>query len=486
LPKAIRFDCVAVVRKNKACAKRTRYNSFSQLSKHPELLTIMSQTRKISRRRVLQGMGVAMSLPWLEAMGPVTAWADASDPAAVVPNRMAFLYVPNGKNMADWTPQTEGADFELPTILKPLAPVRDQLLVLSGLTADKARPHGDGGGDHARALGAFLTGAQPRKTDGTDIRVGISVDQIAAARIGDQTRLSSLEIGCEHGAMAGGCDSGYSCVYSSTMSWRGATQPLPKEINPKLVFERLFATTRNAEQARRDARRKSVLDFISEDSKDLAGRLGHNDVRKLDEYLSAVRDIELRIERAEKMPAIQRPEIAVPDKIPAGYEEHIRLMCDLMVLAFQSDVTRVATFVLANEGSNRSYPFIDIPEGHHELSHHGNDEKKKAKIRQINEFHTKQLAYLLEKLKATPEGDGSLLDHVMIAYGSGNSDGNAHNHDDLPILLAGGGCGTLKSGRHIRYSKETPLNNLWLSMLNRMNLEVDPFGDGTGELNNLS
>ena len=446
----------------------------------------MNHSQKLSRRTIVRGAGVAVSLPWLEAMGPVTAWADATDKTPVAPNRMAFLYVPNGKNMADWTPAAEGSDFELPAILQPLAPVRDQLLVLSGLTADKARPHGDGGGDHARALGAFLTGAQPRKTDGTDIRSGVSVDQLAASRIGDQTRLPSLEIGCEHGAMAGNCDSGYSCVYSSTMSWRSATQPLPKEVNPKLVFERLFASSPDAEQAKRNARRKSILDFVTEDSQDLSRQLGRNDVRKLDEYFTAIRDIELRIERAEKLPPIQRPELVVPDAVPAAYDEHLRLMCDLMVLAFQSDVTRVITFVLANEGSNKPYPFIEVPEGHHDLSHHGNDEAKKSKIRQINTFHIKQLVYLLEKMKATPEGGGTLLDHVMVAYGSGNSDGNAHNHDNLPILLAGGGCGTLKTGRHIRYGKETPLNNLWLSMLNRMDLDVQQFGDGTGELAGLS
>jgi hypothetical protein len=446
----------------------------------------MTNAKSLSRRRVLKGLGVAMSLPWLEAMGPANSWAATSDPSQLAPNRMAFLYVPNGKNMDDWTPATEGSDFELPAILKALEPLRDQVSVLSGLTADKARPHGDGGGDHARALGAFLTGAQPRKTDGTDIRAGISVDQIAAARMGDKTRLSSIEIGCEHGGMAGNCDSGYSCVYSSTMSWRSATQPLPKEVNPKLVFERLFAQAPSEAQSKRDARRKSIIDFVKEDSKDLSGRLGRSDVRKLDEYFSAIRDIEMRIQRAEKLPPVQRPDMPVPESIPAAFDEHIRLMCDLMVLAFQSDVTRVMTFVLANEGSNKPYPFINVPEGHHDLSHHGNDDAKKAKIRQINEFHVQQLAYLLQKLKATPEGDGNLLDHVMIAYGSGNSDGNAHNHDNLPILLAGGGCGTLKPGRHIRYPKETPLNNLWLSMLNRMDMNVEQFGDGTGELPHLS
>lgn len=440
----------------------------------------------LSRRTILRGLGVAISLPWLEAMGPLTAWAEDTPAAATAPNRMAFLYVPNGKNMADWTPTKEGSDFDLPPILAPLAPVKDQLLVVTGLTADKARPHGDGGGDHARALAAFLTGAQPRKTDGTDIRAGVSVDQVAAARVGDQTRLASLEIGCEQGAMAGNCDSGYSCVYSSTMSWRSATQPLPKEVNPKLVFERLFASAPDANRAKRDAQRRSILDYVREDSRDLSKQLGRNDVRKLDEYFASLRDIELRIERAEKLPPIKTPEYPAPAAIPASFEEHIRLMCDLVALAFQSDVTRVITFVLANEGSNKPYPFIDVPEGHHDLSHHGNDEAKKAKIRQINTFHTKQLAYLLEKLRSIPEGDGTLLDHAMVAYGSGNSDGNAHNHDNLPIVVAGGACGTIKTGRHIRYANETPLNNLWVSMLNRMEVDIAKLGDSTGALPDLA
>ena len=435
---------------------------------------------------MLRGMGTAIMLPWLEAMGPLSAWGDQPMSGSDAPNRMAFVYVPNGKNMVDWTPQKEGFQYDLPPILEPLAPMRDKMMVLTGLTADKARAHGDGGGDHARAMGAFLTGAQPRKTDGTNIRAGVSVDQVAAARIGDKTRLSSIEIGCEHGSMAGNCDSGYSCVYSSTMSWRSGTQPLPKEVNPKLVFERLFGAAPDAVRSERDARRRSILDFVLEDSKDLSKRLGTNDVRKLDEYFASVRDIELRMERAETLPSVSTPDYVVPAGVPSDYEEHIRLMCDMLVLAFQADVTRVVTFVVANEGSNRPYPFVNVREGHHDLSHHAGDEEKKAKIREINLFHTKNLAYLLEKLDSVAEGDGTLLDHSMIVYGSGNSDGNRHNHDDLPILLAGGGCGTLNTGRHVRYAKETPLNNLWLAMLNRMDVEMTQLGDSTGELPNLS
>ncbi|MCA8998190.1 MAG: DUF1552 domain-containing protein [Planctomycetaceae bacterium] len=445
----------------------------------------MSRTMKLSRRTLLRGMGVTMSLPWLEAMGPLAAWAESPTIDKAIPNRMAFLYVPNGVNMAEWKPKTEGADFELPSILQPLESVRSKISVLSGLTADKARPNGDGPGDHARALAAFLTGAQPRKTDGTNIRAGVSVDQVAAARIGERTRLPSLEIGTEGGAMAGNCDSGYSCVYSSTMSWRSATQPLPKEVNPKLVFERLFASAPDANRAKRLALRKSVLDFVREDSKDLAGRLGSNDVRKLDEYFSAVRDIEQRIERAETLPPIEAPEYDLPEGIPADYEQHMRIMADLVALAFQADVTRVVTFVLAIEGSNKPYPFIEVPDGHHDLSHHGNDAEKLEKIRKINVFHMRQFAYLLEKLDSIQEGEGTLLDHSMLAYGSGNSDGNAHNHNDLPIVLAGGGCGTITPGRHIQYADETPLNNLWLSMLNRMDVDLAQLGDSTGSLPGL-
>ncbi len=441
-------------------------------------------TQPISRRTVLRGLGAALALPWLEAMGPLTNWAAGAAAPHAAPNRMAFLYVPNGKNMPDWTPKREGAGFDLPSILEPLAPVKDDLLVLTGLTADKARPNGDGPGDHARALAAFLTGCQPRKTDGTDIRAGISVDQVAAARIGDQTRLPSLEIGCEQGAMAGNCDSGYSCVYSSAISWKSATQPLPKEVNPKLVFERLFGGP-DAGRARRDRDRKSILDFVREDSADLERRLGANDRRKLDEYFAAVRDVERRIERAAKIPEVQPKGVTKPSGVPARMDEHLRLMCDLLVLAFQTDVTRICTFVFANEGSNRPYPFVGVPEGHHDLSHHGNDPKKRAKIREINRFHVTQLAYLLRKLKSIPEGDGTLLDHCMIAYGSGNSDGNAHNHDDLPILLAGRGCGTIKPGRHLRYPKNTPLNNLWVSLLDRAHIGVPSLGDSTGRLKGL-
>jgi hypothetical protein len=399
---------------------------------------------------------------------------------------MAFLYVPNGKIMEHWTPKQIGANYELTDILKPLENVKDKMLMISGLTADKARANGDGGGDHARAMAAFLTGAQPRKTDGADIQAGVSVDQAAASHIGAQTRLPSLELGIDPGYRSGNCDSGYSCVYSSTLSWRSATQPIPKEVNPKLAFERLFSSLPDTQREERDQQRKSILDFVRQDSKDLIRQVSGNDVRKLDEYFSAIRDIELRINAAEKHPPVQTPDYAVPEEVPADYQEHLRLMMDLIVLAFQADVTRITTFVLANEGSNKTYPSVNVTDGHHYLSHHGDDEEKIEKIRRIDVYHSEQLAYFLEKLDATAEGNGSLLDHSMILYGSGNADGNRHSHHDLPIVLAGGGTGTIQSGRHIRYPKETPINNLWLSMLNRMDVDLARLGDSTGSLQGIS
>jgi len=444
-------------------------------------------SRSISRRAILRGVGASLALPWLEAMGPLSAWGNNPAPASSrVPNRMAFIYVPNGVHMPDWTPKSEGANFDLPKILEPLASVKDYLNVLTGLTADKARPNGDGPGDHARAMAAFLTGSQPRKTDGTDILAGISVDQVAASRLGDRTRLQSLEIGAEQGAMAGNCDSGYSCVYSSTVSWRSATTPLPKLVNPKLIFDRLFASAPDADRARRDRIRRSVLDFVKEDSASLTNQLGANDRRKLDEYFSALRDIEVRIERAARMPAVTLPNVTMPNQAPADYEDHLKLLGDLMVLAFQTDTTRVCTFVFANEGSNRPYRHINVPEGHHDLSHHENNPAKQAKIREINLFHIRQLAYVANKMKGIREGDGNLLDNVMLVYGSGNGDGNRHNHDDLPILVVGKGAGTIRSGRHITYPRNTPLNNLWLSMLDRVECQVEKIGDSTGRLTNLS
>jgi hypothetical protein len=453
----------------------------------------MSFAKRISRRCMLRGMGTAIALPLLDAMGPVRLWADqrkapgaaVSGPAAApaLPRRMAFVYVPNGMHMPDWTPALAGEDFELPFLLEPLDKHKPNLTVISGLMQDHARPHGDGPGDHARSLAAFLTGCQPLKTKGSDIKVGVSVDQVAAQQIGDKTRLASLELGCDRGQQAGNCDSGYSCAYSSNMSWRSESTPMPKEVNPRLVFERLFGGAEEVkDRAKRSAYRSSVLDFVLEDARQLQARLGAKDRRKVDEYFNSVREVENRIARAEKAAEVAAPDYPKPSGMPKDYGEHIRLMYDLLTLAFQTDATRISTFVVDNEGSNRSYNFLKVPEGHHELSHHGKDPAKQAKIRQINRFHLEQFAYFIDKLSAIPEGPGTLLDNCMVLYGSGISDGDRHNHNELPIVLVGRGGGSIRGGRHLLYKKETPLNNLYLAMLDRMQASVDALGDSNGTL----
>jgi hypothetical protein len=439
---------------------------------------------KITRRTLLRGAGAAVALPGMEAT------AAPRGPSPDGPLRMAFFYVPNGVHMQDWKPKAEGRDYELPSILEPLAPVKEDLLVLSNLVQDNARSHGDGAGDHARSLSCFLTGVHPRKTDGANIEAGVSVDQFAAKHIGAATRLPSLELGIERGAQSGNCDSGYSCAYSSNISWRTPTTPSAKEINPRLVFDRLFggldAGGSVDDRRRRGLYERSILDFVQEDAQSLRGRIGMTDRRKLDEYLTAVREIERRVARADEVS--DRPsDVATPrpSGVPADYAEHVRLMFDLLVLAFQTDTTRIATFMFANEGSGRPYPFLGVPEGHHDLSHHGKDPAKHEKLRKINRFHIEEFARLLKRLKETKEGDRSILDNSMIVYGSGISDGDRHNHDDLPVLLVGKGGGTIATGRHVAFTPQ-PLNNLYLSMLDRMDVPCDRLGDSTGRLEKLS
>lgn len=442
---------------------------------------------QLSRRTVLQGLGVSLALPLLEAMTPSSLLAAAAP--RVAPRRMAFLYVPNGIHMEAWTPDAVGPLTKLTPTLEPLAPFKDDLMVLTGLTADKARANGDGPGDHARAMSAFLTGCQPRKTAGSNIKVGISADQFAAQQIGSATKFPTLEIGVEGGRQAGNCDSGYSCAYSNSISWRTESSPVAKETSPRLVFQRLFGGRSDRPGAdRTEAYRKSLLDFVAEDARRLKMRLGSGDARKLDEYLDGVREIERRLQRFDR--TTTTTEAPGGAKAPAGgpprsVSDHIRLMADMMVLAFQADLTRICTFVFANEGSNRPYREIGISEGHHDLSHHGRKKEKQDKIQRINKFHVEGLAYLLGRLRGIKEGERSLLDSCMIAYGSGNSDGNRHNHDNLPILLMGKGGGTLKPGRHLRYRRETPLNNLWVELMDRMGVKVDRFGDSKGRLSGL-
>jgi hypothetical protein len=447
----------------------------------------------LSRRNLLKGLGALVALPYLEGLAVAAAPATTGKAAvAGAAKRVAFLYVPNGMHMPDWLPGKEGALGTLPDILKPLTDYKEYLNVFSGLTLDKARPNGDGAGDHARAMAAFLTGRQPRKTHGADIRVGQSADQHIAGVIGEKTRFASLELGIERGAQAGNCDSGYSCAYSSNLSWRSENTPNAKETDPKAVFERLFGTDNSKEaqaaKAKRDAYNQSVLDYVMEDAKTLNKTLGSGDLRKVDEYLTSVREVEQRIQRMakeskEEKPKKPTPEFKVPLVNPKEFDEHVRIMGDLMVLAFQTDTTRVVTFPLANDGSNRPYKSIDVPEGHHDLSHHGKSDEKQAKLKKINTYHIEQLAYILGKMKAVKEANNkTLLDNVMMVYGSGIGDGDRHNHDDLPILLLGKGGGTITGGRHTKVRADTPLMNLYLSLFERMDAPTKSFGDSTGVL----
>jgi Protein of unknown function (DUF1552) len=445
----------------------------------------MSDKRTLPRRTFLRGVGTAMALPLLDAMLPKSV--PAAEAAAKPPVRMAFIFTPNGVIQPAWEPELVGAQFELSPTLEPLAPLKNQVLVLSGLQQKNGWDMGDGAGDHARSAASFLTGAHPFKTAGANIRAGISVDQFAAGAIGRKTALPSLELGIDPGAIAGSCDSGYSCAYSSCISWKTPTMPMAKEINPKLVFERLFgvAGVDPAERARRDYFRKSILDMVQQDSARLQKRLGLSDRRKIDEYATGVRELELRIEMAARS-AGQRPaDVAVPDGVPDGFEEHARLMFDLLAVAFHTDVTRIATLMLANEGSNRLYSMVGAKDGHHALSHHRNREELIAQLKNIDRYLVGQYASFLGRLAAIKEGQGTLLDNCMILYGSGLGDGNAHSHNHLPILLGGRGGGTILPGRHVRFDDGVPLNNLFLSMLDRVGVEAPRFGDSTGVLPGL-
>ena len=431
---------------------------------------------ELNRRTFLKGLGTLMALPALESL-PASALAQSAAKATAAsgpPMRMAYLFVPNGVNMAHWTPAGPSiASGALPEILQPLDALRSEFSVLTGLAQQNAFALGDGPGDHARSTAAWLTGVHARKTNGADIKNGVSADQIAAREIGRKTRFASLELGCERGGTSGDCDSGYSCAYSSNVSWASENTPMAKEVNPRLVFERLFGNGQPGEQgeslARRELFNKSILDFVMEDASGLKGRLGAQDAQKMDEYFTAVREIEQRLVRFEGAGSLEAAAgIGKPGGIPADYGEHIRLMGDMMVLAFQSDLTRVSTLMFANDGSNRSYAQIGVPEGHHDVSHHGKQPDKLAKKLLIDRYHIEQLAYILAKMKGIKEGDGTLLDHTMLVYGAGISDGDRHNHDDLPILMAGGKKGGFKTGRHFTYDPGTPMNNLFVTILSAL------------------
>lgn len=436
---------------------------------------------RLSRRTVLKGLGASLALPWLEAMTPRSAAAGTVRP----PVRMAFIYMPHGALMSDWTPAEVGAlPEQLPAILQPLSGLKNDFSVLSGLTADKAR---GGMGAHARSMGAFLTAVRPRKTEGSDFRAGISVDQAVAASVGDHTRIPSLQLATSQAGTTGNCDLGYACAYMR-LSWRDAITPLPAIANPRHLFEHLFTNNTGGNSARREIERRSVLDFVRDEARGLQSTLSANDRSKLDEYFSAIRDIEKRIERGARFPAPEKPNITVPD-LPnndnAHWEEQVRLLGDLMVLAFQTDSTRICTFALNNEFNDRSYPSLGFRDGHHSVSHHNGNPEKLRMYSVISAHHVAQFAYILNRLKEAKEGDGSLLDNCIIGYGSAIRDGQAHDNGNLPILLAGRAGGNLHPGRHIRFQAETPVANLWLEMLHSMNAGADHFGDSTGRLSGL-
>jgi hypothetical protein len=452
-----------------------------------------NKSLQVNRRGFLRGLGVCVALPALEAIAPVRALAASTQPALSptgAPLRMAFLYVPNGVNKAQWKPTGAGAEYKLSPSLEPLADFRNDFQIISKLEQKNGWAGPDGAGDHARANASILTGARPKKTAGADIRVGISVDQLAAQKIGDATRFPSLELSCDGVRKSGVCDSGYSCAYQFNLSWSSESTPVAPESNPRLVFERLFGTGKAGERQRnydlRLARQKSILDFVMDDAKTLHRQLGRNDQQKLDEYLTGVRDIEKRIERAERFRDLPDPKAETPAGIPGSYEEHIRLMGDMLVLAFQTDSTRVGTFLLAHDGSNRSFREIGVSDGHHNLSHHQNNPEILAKIAKIDTFYARQFAYFLKRMKETKDVDGrSLLDNSMVVYCSGLGDGNRHSHNDLPVILAGRAGGAFQPGRYLDLPSDTPMNNLYVTMLNTLGVKVDSFGDSTGVLKSV-
>jgi hypothetical protein len=438
--------------------------------------------KSIPRRTFLRGVGATVALPFLDSMVP------ALKAAPKAPVRLAFMYVPNGIDMKNWNVAQEGAlPDELPRILKPLEAFRGDMIQVGNLTNNSGRALLDGAGDHGRCAGSYLTGVQVRKTT-VDIKASISCDQIIANKIGHHTRFASLELGMDDSRQAGDCDSGYSCAYTNNLAWRSETQPLPPILDPRALFERLFGDGAEFTPEVREQRRinrRSILDFIRDDTKALHGNLGPTDQRKLDEYLSSIRQIEEQLKRAEQENAQVDPGMEKPYGIPSDFAEHFRLMTDMITVAFQADLTRVVTFLVTREGTSRAYREIGIPDGHHPLTHHRNVREMMDKVAKINQYQMEQFAQWVTKLKAAQEGNGSILDNSMIVYGAGLSDGNAHTHHDLPTLIAGRGGNFIKTGRRVVYRKETPMCNLFLTMMDRMGTRMDHFGDATGHLNGL-
>ena len=437
--------------------------------------------KSLSRGTVLRGLGASLALPLLDSMIP--ALSSASAQAAQPAKRLGVVYVPNGMAMKSWTPATEGAGFEITRILQPLAAYQDRMLVLTGLNGPRSNA-----GVHASASTRFLTGAIPARVE-SDLQAAVSIDQLVARQLGRETQLGSLELALDKNDVFGSCDIGFSCQYTSTIAWRDANTPLPMETNPRLVFERLFGdigTTDPAVRLQRLRKDQSLLDAVSDRVSELNRSVGAGDRARLDQYLDAVRDVERRIQMAEAQSNRELPEVEQPSGIPDSYEEHAKLMFDMQVLAYQTDLTRVITFMLGRELSGRTYAEIGVPDSHHPTSHHRDDPVLYEKVTKINEFHTSLFAYYLDKLDATPDADGSLLDNMLLLYGAGMSDSNRHSNAGLPLVLLGGGAGTLKGGRHIRYTEGTPINNLHLTMLDKMGVPVDNLGYSTDQFDLLS
>ena len=430
----------------------------------------------LPRRTVLRGLGAALALPFLDAMVP--AFAPGVRAAAKPAHRFLAFYVPNGMAMEYWTPKNEGSGFELSPVLEPLAPFRDQMLVLSGLKANWNYIH-------AGASGSFLTGTTRGGRNEVEIVADVSIDQLLARQFAKETQVASLELAIDPPANAGACTGNLSCVYTHTLSWRSPTQPLPVEYNPRAVFEKLFGDAGSTERAAREARlrqHKSILDSVNDKLSQLRRELGPEDQGKINEYTESIRDVERRIDKAEEQKDLEIPTIDQPQGVPAVFEDHVGLMLDLQLLAFQSDLTRVITFMISKEQSARPYPQIGVPEAHHPLSHHGNLPDLIAHMSKINRYHVQLFSNYVSRLRATRDGDGTLLDHMTILYGSGISNSNAHAGDNLPLLLVGGGAGKLKGGRHLKYTDQPSIANLLVTLMDKLDVPVEKLGGSTGRL----
>jgi len=440
--------------------------------------------RSVSRRAVLRGAGAVVALPLLDAMIP--AFAPAATTAPV--KRFGVVYHPNGVIYDQWVPKGQGTSYELSPTLKGLEPFKDKLTVVSGLYCDPAEALGDGGGDHSRACGSYLTGVHVKKSD-SNVENAVSMDQIVARQFANETQLGSLQMTADENSLLGSCDLGYSCAYSSTLSWLTPTLPLMAENNPRVLFERMFGSSDSTDPKVRAARLKqdkSLLDSVNDRVNQLQRKLGHADNRKMDDYLTALRDVERRIQKAEEQSSKALPDVAQPAGIPDTFEAHVRLLYDLQLLAFQADITRVTTFMYGREQTGRPYPQIGVPDPHHPITHHQADPVKMDKCCKIQRHHIMLFTEYLDKLRKTPDGDGSLLDHVMLLFGSGISNSDRHTHGPLPTFIVGGGAGTLKGGRHLVYPEHTPLTNLEMALLNKLGVPAEKLGDSNGEFREMT